>query len=42
MAAPDQLTPFFSKGVNGGFSRNLPLTRRKHYVRLRDPSSHPY
>lgn len=25
-AGLDQLTPFFSKGVNGGFSRNLPLT----------------
>jgi hypothetical protein len=37
-AAVDQLTPFFSKGVNGGFSQNLPLTLREHDARLRDQS----
>lgn len=36
--AVDQLTPFFSKGVNGCFSRNLPLALREHNARLRDPS----
>jgi len=37
LAGVDQLTPFLSKGVNGGFSQNLPLTLREHDVRLRDP-----
>ncbi|WP_454883555.1 hypothetical protein [Sphingomonas oryzagri] len=37
MSAVDQLTPFFSKGVNGGFSQNLPLTLREYDARLRDP-----
>jgi hypothetical protein len=37
-AALDQLTPFFIKGVNGGFSQNLPLTLYEHDLRLRDPS----
>ncbi len=37
-AAVDQLTPFFSKGVNGGFSQNPPINLCEHDVRLRDPS----
>jgi len=37
-AAPDQLSPFFSKGVSDGFSQNLPLILRRHDARLRDPS----
>ena len=37
-AAVDQLTPFFSKGVNGGFSQNPPINLCEHDVRLRDLS----
>jgi hypothetical protein len=37
-AGVGQLKPFFSKGVNGGLYRNLPLTLREHDTRRRGPS----